>query len=58
MRIFNLNTLLSVKEGRPEGDNDIDQEAEVDAGINCCDNRAGQRGVPLLVVEYLQRDQK
>ena len=58
MRITLFNTLLSVKEGRAELDNYVEQEDEVDSGIDELNRVAEEERVTLVFIEELDGDEQ
>ena len=58
MGIFNFNTLLCIQEGRPKLDDNVDQEEEIDTGVDERHCLANYDWVTLFFEKELQRDEK
>ena len=42
MRVFDFDALLSIEEARPETNNDVEEEKQVDEGVHAGDHVSAQ----------------
>ena len=56
MRVFDFDALLSIEEARPETNNDVEEEKQVDEGVQHSDHVSSQSRMPLVFVKDLDWD--
>ena len=56
MRVSDFDALLSIEEARSETNNDVEEEKQVDKGVQHCDRVSPQSRMPLVFVKDLDGD--